>query len=92
MLMYIESSFFSPVTRDHFAEYENNQIGKLGARTIEERIGLIKRIYETLVVKRSYHGSNPLQHWEAECLRKAQAKGSRFNCKHGARVPSVREY
>ena len=56
--------FLHELTREHFSDYENNHLKHLGIRTIEERIGLVKRIYETLLSKHTIRCANPLAHWK----------------------------
>jgi integrase len=73
----LNEPYLHELTSEHFSTYENNLVkSAMGIRTIEERIALIKRIYETLIQKRTYLDGNPLSYWKPSVsskVRKAKA-------------------
>lgn len=60
----LDDPYLHELTRELLGIYENNQIARIGARTIEERMALVKRIYQTLIEKHAYRCSNPLANWK----------------------------
>lgn len=73
---FLNDPYLHELTREHFSAYENHYISSLNARTIEERIALIKRIFKVLLQKQTFFGDNPLQHWTptvTSAARKAKA-------------------
>jgi len=49
----LNNPYMHELSSEHFSNYENKLIRDLGGRTVEERIALIKRIYELLRSKRT---------------------------------------
>ncbi len=47
-----------------FTNYQNNEIKRLNVRTIDERIALVRRIYNKLIGRGAYKGKNPLEKWQ----------------------------
>lgn len=75
---FLQGPFLHDLTREHFTAYENHHIKRLSPRTIEERIGLVRRIFEILLQKQTYKGINPLANWKPSVTskdRKAKAAG-----------------
>jgi len=72
----LNNPYMHELSSEHFSNYENKLIRDLGGRTVEERIALIKRIYELLRSKRTYLCDNPLAYWKPSIsakVRKAKA-------------------
>ncbi len=51
-------------SHDDFTSYQNNEIKRLNVRTIDERIALVRRIYNKLIGRGAYKGKNPLEAWK----------------------------
>lgn len=50
-------------SNNDFTNYQNNEIKRLNVRTIDERIALVRRIYNKLIGRGAYTGKNPLEKW-----------------------------
>jgi integrase len=64
--------YLHELTADNFSSYEAAQLKELSVRTIEERLALVKRIYDLLMSKRVYRGTNPLSYWKPSVSAKVR--------------------
>lgn len=63
----------------HFTNYKQIKLKDRNVRTLDERIGLARRIFQTLIEQRVYHGENPLKSWKpstSSVTRKQKAAAS----------------
>jgi integrase len=70
--------FLHEYTAEIFEAYLDEEIETSSARTIDEKLGLVKRIFSVLIDKGSYKGKNPLQKWTpmvSSSNRKTKAEG-----------------
>jgi integrase len=86
---FLGNPYIHELTRDHFSAYENYFIETLSARTIEERIALIKRIFAMLLTKQTYRGDNPLQHWKPSISSRSRKASANEKIATMERVQSV---
>lgn len=56
--------FLHEYSETHFTQYKNAQLRERNPRTLDEQIGLARRIYKVLIEQRVYFGKNPLEKWK----------------------------
>jgi integrase len=56
--------FLHEYSDTHFTKYKNAQLSERNPRTLDEQIGLARRIYKVLIEQRVYFGKNPLEKWK----------------------------
>ena len=56
--------FLHEYSDTHFTQYKNAQLSERNPRTLDEQIGLARRIYKVLIEQRVYFGKNPLEKWK----------------------------